>query len=212
MPQVQLVSVSLVRLLITKCLPNITKHLLRNPVPTAPQDLTYLSLLLSLFAKTDSLPIKLEIGRILAEVFRCLGSATDISPYELEEAYERLFTLHGGLLQPIGAMITQSQYSPVRSEACFALALVARRSEGCAAIQYILQDQSVFQVLVDTVTGKTGDGLKDRDNVLVMASELVKNGGDGVFLTGEEVEKLFQGKGVETIYERLEERVEDMKK
>jgi hypothetical protein len=211
MPQVQLVSVSLVRLLITESTSNITNYLLRNPNLDAPQDMTHIFPLLSLFSKTDSLPIKLEIGRTLAEVFRCLASADDADPYELEEAYERLFTLHSGLLRPIGVMVSQSQYLPVRSEAFFILALICHRREGCVAVRYILQDADVFGVVVETVTGKLGEGLKDRENIVVMASEMVRNG-EGAFLTSEEVEKLVQGMEVEGVYERLNMTLEGMRK
>lgn len=213
MPQVQLVSVSLVRLLVTKCLPNITNHLLRSrpSSSTADDDKTYLSFLQSIFSKTDSLPIKLEVGRTIAEVFRCLGSVADTDAHELEGIYYRLFSLHQGLARPIGAMLTQTQYPPVRSEAFFTLALLARRKEGCIAIQEVLQDEAILKVLVETITGKGGVGTKDKDNAIAMASEMVKNGDDGAFLSAEEVERLIQGRDVEDVYRELGEMLERMK-
>lgn len=222
MPQVQLVSVSLIRLLITNTLPNVTDRLLRSPPASDADDSpSPLTALLTLFSSTDSLPIHLEIGRTITELFRCLGSSP--TPHDqLESAYSILHSEHPNLLLPIAAMIKQTQYLPLRSEAIFILALISRRKDGCVAIAALLKDVKVFEVLVETVTGKVGEGVevgaasKDRENVIVLGVEMVRNGEGSAWLGEGEVGVLVKGgearEGeVEGVYEGLERRVKGMK-
>lgn len=227
MPQAQLVSVSLIRLLITNTLPNISDHLLRSSPAPRTNDPSPLSALLTLFSSTDSLPIQLEIGRTITELFRCLGSSLTPSHQEVvEKAYSHIHT-YRTILRPIAAMLTQTQYLSLRSEAIFILALISRRKDGCVAITKLLKDVQVFEVLVGVLTGKgkgeSGEGLdfevgaKDRENAIVLGVEIVRNGESSVWLGEEELGVLLKGKEgeegkVEGVYEALERRVEDMKK
>jgi hypothetical protein len=174
LPQVQLACVSLVRLLITKFFSNITDYLLPSPPPYP--SYSYLSGILSLFSSTDSLPTQLEIGRTITEIFRCLGSAPSTDD-ELETAYSHLHQ-HPSILSPIAAMLKQSTYPALRSEAIFILALIARREEGAVAINGMLQDSDVEGVVVSALFGETGAGGKDHENASVMRWEMTKHGRD----------------------------------
>ncbi|KAJ5929669.1 hypothetical protein N7454_006619 [Penicillium verhagenii] len=146
---------------------------------------TYLSLLLTLFEKSDSAPIKTEIGRSIASICRTLTPKAREGDEQARGLLSTLYELHAGVAHPIGAMITQTQWPVVRSEGWFALALMANNQAGCVAVADCLQNEEVLELLKKTVSGEsTGEDTeekdqsqvaKDRDNVFVLIQELLKN-------------------------------------
>ncbi|CRG92759.1 U3 small nucleolar RNA-associated protein 10 [Talaromyces islandicus] len=187
-PQVQLVAVSLIRLVINSSVENISRFL--TPLssdPDSPAHLrTYLSLLLSLLNRTDSTPIKTEIGRTVASICRTLGSRSREGNSEASSLFDRLFDLHEDVARPIDAMITQTEWPVVRSEGWFALALMASHVKGSLAVADRLYNTDVYQLVEDTLEGgnisETDNAsiqkAKDRENLVVMIKELLDNDPD----------------------------------
>jgi hypothetical protein len=185
-PQVQFAAVSLIRLVITSSFENISRLLdPLSPDPDSPAHLrTYLSLLLSLFGKTDAAAIKTEIGRLIASICRTVMSRAREGSRDAEFLLERLFRLHGGIARPIGTMITQTEWPVVRSEGWFTLALMASNSQGAVAVVDCLQNIDVYQVLEDSLTAEIATSAaeserlqrsKDRGNVTILIKELLNN-------------------------------------
>lgn len=189
-PQVQFSATSIARQVIISSMDNIS-HLLaplsQDPDSPAHQR-TYLSLLLSLFEKTDSTPIKTEIGRTVASICRTVSPKARGGDKEAIILLDRLFNLHEGIALPVGAMITQTQWPVVRSEGWFALALMATNKSGCAAVLDCLHKTEVTELLKTTLgagtlnhnepeTEKTDKSqeAKDRDNAFVLVQGLLTN-------------------------------------
>lgn len=155
-PQLQYSAVSLIRQLLNSSFANVQRLLISlSADPDSPaHDKTYLSILLSLFEKTDQGPTRVEIARTIAAIWRCVRSSNpSIDPIVLADLIHRLYSKHANLARPLAMMVTQSQWPIIRSEGWFALALMARSKEGSAAINAILQQVEVFGALVETVTG-----------------------------------------------------------
>ncbi|CAG7946421.1 unnamed protein product [Penicillium salamii] len=193
-PQVQFSAASIARQVIISSVDNISSLLAplsQDPDSPAHQR-TYLSLLLSLFEKTDSTPIKTEIGRTVASICRTLSPMARGGDEKALDLLERLFTLHEGVAMPIGAMITQTQWPVVRSEGWFALALMATDQKGCAAVVECLHKTEVTELLKTALGGEASDQVqveekeekqeidksqetKDRENAFVLVQGLLKN-------------------------------------
>lgn len=171
-PQLQYIAVSLLRQLLNSSFVNVQRLLVSlSADPDSPaHDKTYLSILLSLFEKTDQGPTRVEIGRTIAAIWRCVSSSCSssnnpssssssssiiVDPVVLAELLHRLYSKHANnIARPLAMMVTQSQWPIIKSEGWFALALMARSSkEGSAAVNAILQQVEVFGALVETVTG-----------------------------------------------------------
>jgi hypothetical protein len=174
-----------------------------SPDPDSPAHLkTYLTVLLSLFKRSDENPIKTEIARTVAAIFRLLAQKRESLPRaEMKEILTRIFALHPEISLPITGMVTQSEWPIVRSEGWFCLALLARTREGHAAILEILRQHQVLQALTFTILGndKTSDVLGgygedmqvneeestppaatainpiDKSNTMVFINEVLKN-------------------------------------
>lgn len=207
--QLQYAAVGLIRQLLNGSIANVQRLL--NPLSLDPDspahEKTYLSLLLSLFEKTDQMPTKLEIARITAAIWRCLNANDQrIGNEDLDSIVHKLFSNHSNVLAPLAMMVSQSRWPVLRSEGWFALALMARSKEGTAAINRVLGRVEVLGALVETITGKPmaveaenrtiasepGSGsesvepgirpnqkeemrMRDRENAMVLISELLKN-------------------------------------
>lgn len=156
-PQLQHSAVSLVRQLLNSSLVNVQRLLtsLSSDPDSPAHEKTYLSLLLSLFEKTDQVPTRVEIARAMAAIWRCLNiSDPSLAPSVFNDLLHRLFSMHADIARPLAMMVTQARWPVVRSEGWFALALMARSQEGSAAVNSILQEVEVFGALVETLTGR----------------------------------------------------------
>ncbi|EFW18006.1 hypothetical protein D8B26_004688 [Coccidioides posadasii str. Silveira] len=193
-PQIQFMAASLTRQVILSSVSNISRLL--DPLssdPNSPANVrTYLSLMLSLFSKTDSSPTRTEIGRTVASICRVLLRFNP-EPERInttEALVKRLFGLHKDVARPIGAMITQTDWPVVRSEGWFALALMASNKEGSEAVGDCLQSMSVTDILCDMVRKRIPEPsesestqektdrarlAKDRDNALILLHGLLQH-------------------------------------
>ncbi|OQE38976.1 hypothetical protein PENCOP_c007G02713 [Penicillium coprophilum] len=187
-PQVQFSAASIARQVIISSMDNISRLLapLSHDLDSPAHQRTYLSLLLSLFEKTDSTPIKTEIGRTVASICRTVSPKARSGDEEATSLLDRLYILHEGVSLPIGAMITQTQWPVVRSEGWFALALMATNKLGCAAVVDCLHKTEVIELLKTTLGNAThnqdnaeevdkSQETKDRDNAFVLVQGLLTN-------------------------------------
>ncbi|GFF24317.1 isoform 3 of Rap1 GTPase-GDP dissociation stimulator 1 [Aspergillus udagawae] len=185
-PQVQFAATSIVRQVIISSIANISRLLELAPTGenSSTSRQTYLSSLLSLCEKSDSTPIKTEVGRIVASICRTIVPKSREADSEASTLLERLFTMHEGVALPVGAMIAQSQWPVVRSEGWFALALMASTKHGTAAVTHCLQKLGLYLLLEETMTTPASDSAdeadklksaKDCDNIVVLIQELLKN-------------------------------------
>ena len=158
LPQIAHAAASFTRQVINGSLPNVHRLLAPlSPDPDSPAHArTYLSLLLSLFDKSDDFTIKMEVARTVAAILRCTHSADSSSFGELKDGIEqRLYSLHPNLGQPLINMITQTQWPIIRSEGWFALALMARSKKGSTALDAILNRVELFGALEQTIRGQS---------------------------------------------------------
>ncbi|KAH8690952.1 putative GTP binding protein [Talaromyces proteolyticus] len=184
-PQVQFAAVSLTRLVIVSSIENISRLLTSlSPDPDSPaHSRTYLSLLLSLFGRTDTGPIKTETGRTIASICRTLVSRSKEKSDDTRTRalLYRFFDLHQDVARPLGVMVTQTEWPVVRSEGWFALALMASHAKGSMAVADCLQNTDVYEILEDTLDGEISaddtniQKIKDRENLVVMVKELLDN-------------------------------------
>ncbi|OJD25962.1 hypothetical protein ACJ73_02661 [Blastomyces percursus] len=194
-PQVQFSAASLTRQVIVSSFNNISRLL--EPLSSDPDSpansRTYLSLLLSLFEKSDTNPIKIEIGRTICAICRSINQRQQQgaeAAIEASELSERLYTLHEDVAWPLGTMIIQTEWPVVQSEGWFALALMASTPSGSLAVVDSMQNISVFQLISDTVKmvisepsgGESAQEkterlkkAKDRDNAIILVNGLLKN-------------------------------------
>ncbi|PYI24252.1 GTP-binding protein [Aspergillus violaceofuscus CBS 115571] len=185
-PQVQFVATSITRQVIISSVGNIARLLEEAPVGDKKikgEGKTYLSLLLALFEKTDSAPIKTEIGRIVASICRTLVPRAREKDSGAEALLRKTFELHDDIPLPVGAMITQSQWPVVRSEGWFTLALMASTQGGLLVASNCLEKMEILPVLeevlaADSIDSTEADNLqlnKDRGNIIVLMQELLKS-------------------------------------
>lgn len=191
-PQVQFAAVSLLRLLITSSAANTARLL--QPISTitdqsnAGDSSTYLSLVLTLHRKTDTVPIKTEAGRTVAAICRNLmrpggQPATGVGDDTASSLSDRLFALHPSLAKPLGSMVTQQEWPVVRSEGWFALALMASHQAGAGLVAACLEEADISEKLEQALSPQPGTGneneevqkRKDRDNVMVLVKNVLAN-------------------------------------
>ncbi|KZF22795.1 ARM repeat-containing protein [Xylona heveae TC161] len=205
LPQIQYSSASLARQVIGGSFPNTQKLLSPlSPDPDSPAHAqTYLSLLLRLHDKSDQAPTKTEVARLVTAVCRTLHSGNQGVPIEiLQDNKFRLYSLHPAIGRPLVTMVCQDDWPVIRSEGWFAFALISRTREGALAVYEAMQNIEVLKRVVKAVTGRSvlnekddiipvsetdtegsqaGDDAetemrrRDRDNVMVLLTETLKN-------------------------------------
>ncbi|MCJ1370785.1 hypothetical protein MMC20_001998 [Loxospora ochrophaea] len=196
-PQVSLAATSLIRQLVNGSLSNVQKLLtpLSSDRESPAYAKTYLSILLSLFERSDESAIKLEIARTIAAMLRSLNTPSRGNSHEVaNHMARRLYGLHLDVGRPIAMMVSQTQWPIVRSEGWFAMALMARSKEGSAVVEDLVRQVEVFGALEVAMTGQSSliresahseselepgqiseMRTKDRENAMVLVSELLKN-------------------------------------
>jgi hypothetical protein len=184
-PQVQFAATSLARLITVSSTSNVSRLLdFLPPDQDSPrQKKTYLSLLLSLFNKTDSKPAKTEIGRTVASICRTIkpGGCGESAEANITE---RVFSLHEDIANPIMVMISQTEWPVVRSEGWFALALMTSHPQGALAVADCLNNADIYQLLESNIRVKRPESAsdesrlqqsKDRDNTIILVKELLSH-------------------------------------
>ncbi|CAH0052998.1 unnamed protein product [Clonostachys solani] len=147
LPQVQFSAISLTRLLLVNCVPNVKLVCARLSSDTASpaHDRSTVHAMTTLFTRTDAEPTKLEAARSVAVVCRALHSnpAKPILPeWDPEQPEDReddskrreeFYSRHDvGLL--LAFLVTQEKWPILRSEAWFVLALMSRSKDGAGLL------------------------------------------------------------------------------
>ena len=156
LPQVLHLAAGVVRQLVNGSLPNVRKLLnsLSSDKDSPAFSRTYLSLMLSTYERSDEISVKTEIARVITAVLRCIHGQQTIQPAR-EELLFRLYTLHPGLGRPLAGMVTQSQFSVIRSEGWFGFALVARSEQGRQLMSSVVTDITVFGALEKAIKSQS---------------------------------------------------------
>ncbi|KAH6894444.1 armadillo-type protein [Thelonectria olida] len=183
LPQVQFAAVSLARLLLVSCPPNAHKICApRSPRSSEePAEHTGVHDILSLFARSDAEPTKLEAGRSILALCRVLHT-TPVFPVlpewdpsqevyvfqpkeplppslehssgdEKESRVRGLFYQKHDLSKPLSFLVTQQKWPILRSEAWFVFALMSRSRDGTAVIASTLAIPEVANALSRAITG-----------------------------------------------------------
>ena len=205
MPQVSHAATAVGRQLLVGSILNIQRLL--TPLSADPESpahsRTYLSLLLSLFERTDELPVKMEIARATATILRVTYSLESTNSGLKTNILQRLYSLHPKIGLPLGVIVSQSRYPVVRSEGWFAMALMARSTEGAALISSVVAEVQVFTALEEAIRDPPAESAastsgtpiadpatpfspggqvtnsemkaKDRDNALILVNELLRH-------------------------------------
>ncbi|KAJ1337944.1 importin subunit alpha-6/7 [Microdochium nivale] len=182
-PQVQFAAVSLTRLLLVQCTPNVGRILERtlSPGEDGKKAPTKLNALLAAFKGSEQEPTKVEVARAVLAVCRVLHSAastdevsellssliltehtasSDAPPAETLPSSERLleayYALHAdGLAAAVLHLAAQTKFPTLRSELWFVLALIARSSRAGAIFvsRAVLGRYEFLSELTRVVTG-----------------------------------------------------------
>lgn len=156
LPQIQYSAISLARQLLIANYPNVMR--INAPLSSDPDSPAHsksrLSVLISLFSRTDAEPVRMEIARTLAAVCRVLASRSSSVP-DLQARRAEFFEKHRDIGTPLSFMVIQSKWPVVRSEGWFVLALLARTEEGVQCVADIMHDIDVFTPLMELMTGKS---------------------------------------------------------
>jgi hypothetical protein len=156
LPQIQYSSISLARQLLNGTFENVRRictHLSEDKDSPA-YERTRLSILIALFQRTDAEPIKMEIARLLTAICRVFTSPSQ-NVRDVERRRKQFFDYHPDVGRPLSFMVSQKKWPVVRSEGWFAMALMARTPEGAIVVSDVLHDVSVFQPLVELLTGQS---------------------------------------------------------
>lgn len=157
LPQIQYSSISLTRQLAIQTFPNVRRlcvHLSDDPDSPA-YERSRLSILIAIFKRTDAEPVKMEIARLITAICRAFTATHPHHSDDFEERHRKtFFGRHPDIGRPIAFMVSQTKWPVVRSEGWFVMALLARSPEGASCVSDLMHDMSVFQPLVETLTGK----------------------------------------------------------
>lgn len=156
LPQIQYNSISLARQLIIGSYPNVRRLCSRlSEDPDSPAYArSQISVLTSIFVKSDAEPIKMEIARLLTAICRVYCSPETQLPSP-ESTRMSFFERHPDIGRPLSYMVAQKKWPIVRSEGWFVFAIMARTPEGARCVEDLMHDFAVFQPLVELLTGKS---------------------------------------------------------
>ncbi|PTB69189.1 hypothetical protein BBK36DRAFT_1134704 [Trichoderma citrinoviride] len=171
-PQVQFAAVSLTRLLLVNCPPNVARicaPLSADPASPA-HDLSSVSGIISLYERSDAEPTRLEAARAVAAVCRMLHSSPvapllpawggsvaeddDGTPGDEESRRRAYFYSKHDIARVLSFLIVQQKWPTLRSEAWFVFALMCRSKEGGRVIIEVLQIHDTMTALIKAVTGR----------------------------------------------------------
>ncbi|KAM4062772.1 hypothetical protein HRG_007591 [Hirsutella rhossiliensis] len=162
LPQVQFAAISLTRLLLLNCPPNVRR--VCTPLsadPSSPDhERTSVAAIVSLFDRSDAEPTKLEAARSITALCRTLHSPASVeeskaSHGETDGAQRRsLFYEKHDLSGALAFVVALQKWPTLRSEAWFILALMSRSTDGAAVVNAVLEVKAASDALVEAVTGR----------------------------------------------------------
>ncbi|TGJ86577.1 hypothetical protein E0Z10_g2204 [Xylaria hypoxylon] len=168
--QVQFDAVSLTRLLLVGCLENVHRICapLAEDAASPLHARSKLHLLIDLNARSDQEPTQMETARAITTVCRVLHSLdsphtpqskipTDSPPSTTAtpaESLKAFYSTHSTITDAMQRLIQQTKFPALRSEQLFVFALMARTSEGAAAVARAMHHAELVSAIVEIVTGE----------------------------------------------------------
>ncbi|KAI1452997.1 ARM repeat-containing protein [Annulohypoxylon moriforme] len=181
-PQIQFDGVSLTRLLLVNCAPNVRRVCLpSSPTTETQEQRTPLHELIELHRKADQDPIEMETARAIANICRVLYSSVPVGsallpPSDTETLSEeetislsqaqldKFYDAHPALADTLLYLGLQTKFPVLRSELWFVLALMARSTSGASIVgRFLEQKPEIVNVLVETITGEKVPETQDQD-------------------------------------------------
>ncbi|SZF01038.1 unnamed protein product [Blumeria hordei] len=170
-PQVQFISTSLGRLLTVGSLENV-RRITQDCSNTESGILV--SPLVKLFENTEDEPIKMEIARLSTSICRVLYFNSTQSRGQIEPIRIKFLQKNPNIGLQLGFVVSQTKWPAVRSEGWFVFALMARSPEGAEIVSQVVSDPSVFQPLVELLTGDPSSGIVPASpTAKILNSELI---------------------------------------
>ncbi|KAI1735666.1 armadillo-type protein [Xylaria scruposa] len=148
--QVQFDAVSLARLLLVGCPPNV--HRICTPV--GDEGKSKLQSLIDLSARSDQEPTQMETARAITTVCRVLHSTPAAKESPPTPDLDTFYADHSTITDAMLRLGQQSKYPVLRSELLFALALMARTAAGAAAISRSTQQEKLIAFIAEVITGQ----------------------------------------------------------
>ncbi|PTB44374.1 hypothetical protein M441DRAFT_132360 [Trichoderma asperellum CBS 433.97] len=174
-PQVQFTAVSLTRLLVVNCPPNVARvcaPLSADPASPA-RERSSVHGIIALYERSDAEPTRLEAARAVAAICRVLHSnpvapllpdweppvveiEADSSggPADAESQRLEYFYSKHDVARVLSFLISQQKWPSLRSEAWFIFALMCRSKEGSRVIITLLQIHNTMTELIKAITGR----------------------------------------------------------
>lgn len=174
-PTLHYAAASLTRQLLRGCFHNVHRFL--RPSSSDKKD-SYPSRLLQLYSNTNDPLIKAEIARIIVEIWRTANSGDSeevrSQVFRVEKAVREVDLCRGDMVEPVVAMIVESNNPSLVTEGWFGLALMASSEEWGEAICNVLCGDSTKDVFKAAVSSQDVHS-KDRDNARILADRLLKH-------------------------------------
>ncbi|KAL6875284.1 hypothetical protein J3F83DRAFT_730629 [Trichoderma novae-zelandiae] len=170
-PQVQFAAVSLTRLLLINCPPNVARicaPLSADPASPA-HERSSVSAIITLYERSDAEPTRLEAARAVAAMCRMLHSGPvapllpdwdgpvaeeESMPRDEESRRRAYFYSKHDVARVLSFLIIQQKWPSLRSEAWFVFALMCRSKEGSRVIVELLQIHGTMTALIKAITGR----------------------------------------------------------
>ncbi|KAI1298372.1 armadillo-type protein [Xylaria venustula] len=171
--QVQFDAVSLTRLLLVGCTANVERICATNTNSNSDTPRTKLQLLISLNARSDQEPTRMETARALTAVCRVLHSSSSPSNQSIPNAPQEkpaptdspfpsssfsvpslkiFYETHSTITDAMLRLLTQSKFPALRSEILFVYALMARSEEGADAVARAMSRDEVGGIIAKIIT------------------------------------------------------------
>lgn len=146
LPQIQYSAVSLARQLMIANPENVARIIapLSSDMDSPASEKSRVSVLVSLFSRTDTEPVKMEISRLLCAVGRVLSTQSSKSKAQF-------YSKHQDIAKPLSIMATQKKWPAIRSEGWFVLAMLARSEESVGVVDDVLRDPEVYALLAEVL-------------------------------------------------------------
>ncbi|KAL6890647.1 armadillo-type protein [Trichoderma evansii] len=190
-PQVQFTAVSLTRLLVVNCPPNVARlcaPLSADPASPA-RERSSVHGIIALYERSDAEPTRLEAARAVAAICRVLHSNPVASllpdweppvveieadssegPVDAESQRLEYFYSKHDVARVLSFLVSQPKWPSLRSEAWFIFALMCRSKEGSRVIITLLQIHGTMTELIKAITGRETPLSEDADGALSSAS------------------------------------------
>ncbi|KAL2047599.1 hypothetical protein N7G274_000641 [Stereocaulon virgatum] len=178
LPTVQHAAATSIRLLLKGCVPNINLFLHGYSTDRLLGDMNsgQLSRLFCLFEASRDLAARVELARILIEIWRTIHiqiSRSDADHDTATKIIAQAEKLGENVAAPVVWMIIESENPSLVTEGWFGLTLMASSREGGEAVWKAIRDGEALASLKRTIADHNSES-KDRTNALVLVNKLLQ--------------------------------------